>query len=158
MPYRNYVDGFGSGKIVNNLKDSIWAGYNKKTKISYVENYNKGELISGVSIDSNKVEYKYTISEIRPVPKKGLQDFYKHIARNFNTPKVEGLKGKVYITFVVDVDGTLTDFKVLRDIGFGTGDEAIRAVENYKGWIPGEQRGRKVRCAFSIPISVQSTR
>jgi antitoxin component YwqK of YwqJK toxin-antitoxin module len=158
LPNRNYVDGFGSGKIVNNLKDSIWIGYNKKTKISYSENYEKGKLISGVSIDSNKVEYKYTISEIRPLPKKGMQDFYEHIARNFNTPKVEGLEGKVYITFVVDVDGKLTDFKILRDIGFGTGDEAIRAVANYKGWIPGEQRGRKVRCHYSLPINVKSKR
>ena len=158
LPYRNNVNGFGSGKIVNNLKDSIWTGYNKKTKISYSENYNRGELISGVSIDSTKVEYKYTLSEIRPIPKKGMQDFYEHIARNFNTPKVEGLEGKVYITFVVDVDGTLTDFKILRDIGFGTGEEAIRAVKNYKGWIPGEQRGRKVRCHYSLPINVKSKR
>jgi antitoxin component YwqK of YwqJK toxin-antitoxin module len=158
LPHRNYVDGFGSGKIVNSLKDSIWTGYNKKTKISYSENYDKGKLIAGVSIDSNKVEFKYTISEIRPVPKKGMQDFYEHIARNFNTPKVEGLEGKVYVTFVVDIDGTLTDFKILRDIGFGTGEEAIRAVKNYKGWIPGEQRGRKVRCHFSLPINVKSKR
>ena len=78
--------------------------------------------------------------------------------RNFNTPKVEGQEGKVYITFVVDVDGTLTDFKILRDVGFGTGEEAIRVVKNYNGWIPGEQRGRKVRCHYSLPINVKSKR
>jgi antitoxin component YwqK of YwqJK toxin-antitoxin module len=158
LPFRNNVDGFGSGKIVNNLKDSIWTGFNKKTKFSYVENYNKGELISGVSIDSNKVEYKYTVSEIRPVPKKGMEHFYEFIGKNFKTPNIQGLNGKVYVSFVVETDGSITDVKVLRDIGFGTGAEAVRVVSSYKGWIPGEQRGKKVRCTFSLPISVQSTR
>lgn len=146
------------GKIVNNLKDSIWTGYDKKTKIRYFENFKKGEFISGVSVDSNKVEYKYNVREIRPLPKKGMQDFYEYISRNFNTPKVEGLEGKVILSFVVDVDGTLTDFKILRDLGFGTGEEAIRVVKNYNGWIPGEQRGIKLGCVFGLPISVQSNR
>jgi antitoxin component YwqK of YwqJK toxin-antitoxin module len=158
LPYRNNVNGFGSGKIVNNLKDSIWTGYNKKTKISYSENYNKGELISGVSIDSNKVEHKYTVSEIRPVPKKGMDNFMNYIAKTFNTPKVEGLKGKIYVTFVVETDGSITDIKVLRDIGYGTGKEAVRVLTSYGNWIPGEQRGRKVRCTYSLPIMVQTTR
>ena len=158
LPYRNNVNGFGSGKIVNNLKDSIWTGYNKKTKISYSENYNRGELISGVSIDSTKVEHKYTVSEIRPVPKKGMDNFMNYIAKTFNTPKVEGLKGKIYVTFVVETDGSITDVKVLRDIGYGTGKEAIRVLTSYGNWIPGEQRGRKVRCSFSLPITVQSNR
>jgi hypothetical protein len=87
-----------------------------------------------------------------------MQDFYEYISRNFNTPKVEGLEGKVILSFVVDVDGTLTDFKILRDLGFGTGEEAIRVVKNYNGWIPGEQRGIKLGCVFALPISVKSNR
>jgi antitoxin component YwqK of YwqJK toxin-antitoxin module len=158
LSFRNNVSGFGKGKMSNNLKDSIWTGYNKKTKISYSESYKNGKLISGVSIDSNKVEYKYNVSEIRPIPKKGMDNFMNHIARTFNTPKVEGLKGKIYVTFVVETDGSITDVKVLRDLGYGTGAEAIRAVTSYKGWIPGEQRGIKVRCKFSLPIAVLSTR
>ncbi|NDP21725.1 MAG: energy transducer TonB [Paludibacter sp.] len=158
LPYRNNVNGFGKGKIVNNLKDSIWSGLNKKTKISYIENYKNGELISGVSIDSNKVEHKYSVTEIRPIPKKGMDNFNRHIAKTFRCPNVEGLRGKIYVTFVVETDGSITDVKVLRDIGYGTGAEAIRAVTSYEGWIPGEQRGIKVRCKFSLPISVQTTR
>ncbi|TRX22497.1 hypothetical protein FNW25_14410 [Flavobacterium franklandianum] len=87
-----------------------------------------------------------------------MDNFKRHISRTFNTPKVEGLKGKIYVTFVVETDGSITDVRVLRDIGYGSGAEAIRAVSLYKGWIPGEQRGIKVRCKFSLPIAVQSTR
>lgn len=142
LVFRNYERDFGEGKITNNLKDSIWTGYNKKTKISYRENYKNGELLEGVSIDSNKVEYKYTtLSDIRPVPKKGMNDFFKHISENFNIPNKDGLNGKIYVSFVVDVDGKLTDFKVVRnDIGYGTGEDVVRILKSYENWLPGEQR------------------
>lgn len=152
------IYGLGKGKILNNFKDSIWVGENKNFKFTYTEKYNKGQLISGVSIDSNNEEHKYTVSEVRPVPKKGMDDFYKHIGRTFRAPNVEGLKGKIYVTFVVEKDGSINNIKVLRDIGYGSGAEAIRAVSSYKGWVPGEQRGIKVRCTFSMPIAVSSSR
>lgn len=156
LPKNNLA--YGHGKIVDNLKDSIWSGFDKKIKISYREIYQKGKLISGVSIDSNGEEHKYTVSEVYPVPKKGMDDFNRHIARNFKCPNVEGLKGRIYVTFVVETDGSITGIKVLRDIGYGTGAEAIRAMSSYKGWIPGEQKGIKVSCKFSLPIEVKSTR
>jgi antitoxin component YwqK of YwqJK toxin-antitoxin module len=152
------IYGVGKGKIKNNLKDSIWTGENKKFKFTYIENYKNGELVSGISIDSNQVEHKYTTSEIRPIPKKGMSDFNNHISRTFKCPKIEGLKGKIYVSFVVETDGSIADVKVLRDMGYGTGAEAIRVVTSYKGWIPGEQRGIKVRCKFSLPITVLSSR
>lgn len=149
---------YASGKIKNGFKDGLWEGFDKKMGYSFSENYENQKLISGVSIDSNKVEYKYNAIEIRPIPKRGMDDFNRHIARTFNMPKVEGLKGKIYVKFVVEKDGSITDVKVLRDIGYGTGDEAIRVLTNYGVWIPGVQRGIKVRTTFSLPISVQTTR
>ncbi len=159
LRFNDFERDFGSGKILNDLKDSIWTGYNEKTKISYRENYKNGELLEGVSIDSNKVEYKYTIlSYIPPIPKKGMNDFFKYISKNFNIPNKDGLNGKIYVSFVVDVDGKLTDFKVVRnDIGYGTGEQAIRVLKSYENWIPAVQRGRKVSCSFTLPINIQSS-
>ena len=155
LGFKNFERDFGSGKIVNNLKDSIWIGYNKKTKISFRENYKNGEFLEGVSIDSNKVEYKYTsLSDIRPVPKKGMNDFLQFVSKNLKIPDVKGLSGKIFISFVVDVDGKLTDFKVIRDIGYSIGQEAIRVLKSYGNWIPGELRGMKVRCTYSLPINI----
>lgn len=94
--------------------------------------------------------------ETKPVPKKGMDDFYKFIGKNYRTPNKQGLKGKVYITFVIEKNGKIVEPRVLRDLGYGTGDEAIRVVMAYDGFIPGEQRGQKVRCTFSLPISIQS--
>lgn len=94
--------------------------------------------------------------EVKPDFPGGLAKFGKFIAANYRTPDEEGLKGKVYVTFVVEKDGSLTDIKVIRDIGFGTGKEAIRVLKSAPRWIPGEQNGKKVRVLFSLPINIQS--
>lgn len=152
-----YLDNeYGKGKLINYVKDSIWTGSINKTKSTYIEKYDKGTFISGVRIDSNKVENKYTSFESKPNPKKGMADFYQYIGKNYKTPNIQGLKGKVFVTFVVEKDGSLVDFRILRDLGYGTGEEAIRVLKGYGNWIPGEQRGQKVRCSISLPISIHS--
>lgn len=94
--------------------------------------------------------------EVKPDFPGGMEKFYKFIQNNYQAPEEEGLKGKVYVTFVVEKDGSLTDIKVLRDIGYGTGKEAIRVLNKCPKWTPGEQNGKKVRVLYSLPISVQS--
>jgi protein TonB len=92
--------------------------------------------------------------EVKPDFPGGRDEFFKFIAKNYRTPDVKKLNGKVYVTFVIEKDGSLTALKVLRDIGYGTGKEAIRVLELSPKWIPGEQNGQKVRCMFSLPISI----
>ena len=67
------------------------------------------------------------------------------------------MSGKVYVTFVVEKDGSLTDIKVIRDIGFGTGKEAIRVLKSSPKWTPGEKNGKKVRVLYSIPITINAS-
>ena len=81
--------------------------------------------------------------EVKPDFPGGLEKFYKFIGKNFQVPEEEGLKGKIFVTFVVEKDGSLTDIKVLRDIGYGTGKEAIRVLKSCPKWNPGEQNGKK---------------
>lgn len=94
--------------------------------------------------------------EVKPDFPGGIEKFYKFVGNNYKTPEEEGLKGKVYVTFVVEKDGSLTDIKVLRDIGYGTGAEAIRVLKKCPKWTPGEQNGKKVRVLYSLPITIQS--
>jgi len=94
--------------------------------------------------------------EVKPDFPGGLEKFYKFIGKNFVVPEEEGLKGKIFVTFVVEKDGSLTDIKVIRDIGYGTGKEAIRVLKSCPKWNPGEQNGKKVRVLYSLPISIQS--
>ena len=94
--------------------------------------------------------------EVKPDFPGGIEKFYKFVGNNYQAPEEEGLKGKVYVTFVVEKDGSLTDIKVIRDIGYGTGKEAIRVLKKCPKWTPGEQNGKKVRVLYSLPITIQS--
>ena len=94
--------------------------------------------------------------EIKPEYPGGLTEFYNFIGKNFRVPDVKGLAGKIFVTFVIEKDGSITDVKVIRDIGYGTGEEAVRVLQNCKNWIPGEQQGKKVRVLYSLPIVIQA--
>jgi len=100
--------------------------------------------------------YNSAVIEIKPEFKGGLNKFYDYIAKNYRTPDVPGLKGKLLVSFVVEKDGSITDIKVLKDIGYGSGEEAIRILKKCPNWIPAEQKGKKVRCTFMLPINIQS--
>jgi protein TonB len=100
--------------------------------------------------------YNSAVLEIKPEFKGGLNKFYDYIAKNYRTPDVPGLKGKLLVSFVVEKDGSITDIKVLKDIGYGSGEEAIRILKKCPNWIPAEQKGKKVRCTFMLPINIQS--
>lgn len=105
---------------------------------------------------SDNLLYDIQGLDLKPDFPGGRDEFYKFIAKNYRTPDVKKLNGKVYVTFVIEKDGSLTNIKVLKDIGNGTGKEAIRVLELSPKWIPGEQNGKKVRCTYTLPISIQS--
>nr|WP_315200712.1 M56 family metallopeptidase [uncultured Flavobacterium sp.] len=98
-----------------------------------------------------------TVSEIKqPTFPGGIEKFYQFVGANFKTPSEPNLKGKIYITFIIEKDGSLSDFKILRDIGYGTGDEAIRILKLCPKWNPGKIDGNPVKVMYSLPITIQS--
>ena len=79
----------------------------------------------------------------------------KLIERNLVDPQLakdNKIEGKVYVTFVVEKDGSISGVKVLRDIGYGCGAEAIRVVMKMPKWNPGKHRGKPVRVQYNLPI------
>lgn len=72
--------------------------------------------------------------------------FYPPMARE------SGIQGRVFVTFVVEPDGSISDVKILRGIGGGCDEEAVRVVKNMPRWAPGKQRGKPVRVQFNLPI------
>ena len=85
----------------------------------------------------------------------GEAKLYEFIRNNVKYPqlaKETGIEGTVFVQFVVEKDGTLSNVQALRKIGGGCDEEAIRVVKSMPKWKPGSQRGRNVRCSFTIPI------
>lgn len=104
----------------------------------------------------NSQVYALSGLEIKPEFPGGLAEFYKYIAANFVLPAHAGLNGNILATFVIDTDGTVGEVKILRDIGFGTGEEALRVLSNSPKWIPGRQNGQSVRVQYALPIKVKT--
>jgi hypothetical protein len=123
------------------------------------EKTNKNKADSSVSVSNNKVKddttiYISAVVDVQPEFIGGMPKWYSFLQENFKAPDVPGLNGKVIISFVVEKDGSLVDIKVLRDVGYGTGDEAIRIMKLSPNWTPAQQNGATVRCSFVQTISI----
>ena len=102
-----------------------------------------------------KGEEIYMIVEKQATPKEGLKKYYEYFQKNMRYPaqaKRMEVEGKVYLQFVVEKDGSLTDIKILKGIGSGCEEEAVRLVKEGSKWNPGKQGGVPVRVMRSIPI------
>ena len=86
----------------------------------------------------------------------GLDALSKFIADNIKYPqlaKENNITGRVFVSFVVEKDGRVGQVKILRDIGGGCGNEAVRVVKMMPKWKPGKQRGKAVRTQFNLPVN-----
>ncbi len=155
--FRNKMDFQETGNYKDGFKDGIWEGKSHKENTSYSEKYENGKFISGKRTFADGTIKEYFEIETKPYPKRGFKDFYSFIAKNFNQPKESfknKISGKIYIKFVVDIDGKIVEPEIIKGIDYLLDDEAIRVLLEYGDWIPGEQRGVKVRCVFSLPINI----
>lgn len=97
----------------------------------------------------------FTVVEEQPNYPGGEEARIRFLQESIKYPeeaKELGIQGKVFVTFVVEVDGSITDVRVLRGIGGGCDEEAIRVVRSMPKWVPGKQRGVPVRVQFNLPI------
>jgi len=97
----------------------------------------------------------FTVVEEQPSFPGGEEARMKFFLENMKYPEEAmetGIQGTVFLTFVVEDDGSITDVKILRGIGGGCDAEAIRVVQAMPKWIPGKQRGIPVRVQFNLPI------
>lgn len=88
----------------------------------------------------------------------GNAAFLKWVGQNLKYPAQAqrmGIEGKVYVQFVIEKDGSVTDVQAIKGIGGGADEEAVRVIQSAPKWSPGKQRGRAVRVRMILPISFQ---
>lgn len=100
--------------------------------------------------------YDFKDVDIKPEYPGGVEAFYKFIAKNFKAPEEEGLNGKIITTFVIEKDGSISDIKVLQDIGYGSGAEVLKVLTMSKKWIPAKLNDIPVRVLYQFPITIRS--
>jgi protein TonB len=87
-----------------------------------------------------------------------VQRFSNWVKERVKYPQIaqeNGIQGKVFIGFIVEADGTVSNVSVLRSVDKSLDDEAVRVVESSPKWNPGKQRGQPVRVRFSITVNFQ---
>ncbi|MBP8823264.1 MAG: energy transducer TonB [Flavobacteriales bacterium] len=85
----------------------------------------------------------------------GMAKMYQYLQNNTKYPDMEfdaGIQGKVFVEFVVEKDGDISDVKVRRGISPGLDKEAVRAVKSMPKWSPGKMNGKPVKVRFTIPV------
>ena len=98
----------------------------------------------------------YQIVEQMPEFPNGQEALMLYIAKQVKYPpeaKKAGAQGRVFIVFIVEPDGSLSDFKVLRGIGYGCDEEALRVAKSMPKWQPGIHRGKAVRVQYLVPVN-----
>jgi TonB family protein len=139
----------------NALSEIVIRGYPKKDPVNKIANPLYEVVIRAKSDESGKV-YDFVSLETQPSFPGGMDKFYGYVQRSVIYPKEakdNRIEGKVFLSFVVETDGALSDIKVERKLGGGTDEEAVRVLEESPKWIPGVQNGQRVRVKYNIPIS-----
>ena len=144
------------------------------TQIEVVEDDVEVEDVEiNAEVDQNEVieEYEFTPPEIEeeeiveaeifkvveemPEFPGGAAKMMEFIQKNIKYPMMareSDIQGRVFVNFVVEPNGEISNVEVLRGIGGGCDEEAVRVVKSMPNWKPGKQRGSAVRCAFTVPI------
>lgn len=97
----------------------------------------------------------FIVVENMPVFGSGDADLLAYLSQNIKYPilaRETGITGTVYISFVVERDGSLSDIRILREVGGGCTTEALRVIQNMPRWTPGNQRGIPVRVRMNLPV------
>lgn len=113
------------------------------------------EYIPVAEEEEEAEEVIFTVVESMPDFPGGDAARIKYLNENIKYPQMareSGIQGRVFVTFVVEKDGNVTDVRVLRGIGGGCDEEAVRVIKNMPKWNPGKQRGKSVRVQFNMPI------
>jgi periplasmic protein TonB len=115
-----------------------------------------GTEVSNSGDNGNAIENTSMLDKLPEFPG-GMKKFYTYVGNNFEKPEIDGLNTlKVYVGFVIERDGSMSNIKVLRDPGYGLGDEAVRVLKSLKTkWTPGIINSKPVRTAYNLPISIE---
>jgi len=112
-------------------------------------------VIAPVEEEKEDVDQIFLVVEETATPKGGMSAFYKYVSDKMKYPaqaRRMGIEGKVFVEFVINRDGSITDVKAIKGIGAGCDEEAVRVVQSAPPWNPGKQRGKPVRQRYVVPI------
>jgi TonB family protein len=138
--------------ITSNIKEmTVIKSANQTSYVILV----KGDKTNALADITKSGDEIFTIVEESAEPANGMEEFYKYIGTNLRYPSEawqKGIEGRVFIEFVINTDGSISDARPLKGIGAGCDEEATRVIANAAAWKPGMQNGKIVRQRMVLPI------
>ena len=114
------------------------------------------EYVAPEVVEEEVVEQEiFQIVEEMPSFPGGEGKLMEYVAKNIKYPQIAretGIQGRVFVGFVVEPDGSISNVKLLRGIGGGCDEEAMRVIKSLPKWKPGKQRGKPMRVSYQIPV------
>ena len=107
------------------------------------------------TVVAQKNQKVFDIVEQMPEYPGGQAALFEYLSKNIKYPadaEKKKVEGKVFVTFVVDTDGKITDVSLMRKVFPSLDAEAIRVISAMPNWIPGKQKGQVVRVKYTVPI------
>ena len=115
------------------------------------------EYVAPVIEEDEVVEQEiFQIVEEMPEYPGGDKKLLEYVAKSVKYPQIareSGIQGRVFVNFVIEPDGSVSNVKVLRGIGGGCDEEAMRVIKSMPKWKPGKQRGKAVRVTYTLPVN-----
>ncbi|MEP1097371.1 MAG: energy transducer TonB [Cyclobacteriaceae bacterium] len=151
-PPKKTVDLF----IIKEVEEEIIEEIEVRLDVEINEETTIEDIVYEIPVEEEDADELFTVVENFPEPVGGMRAFNEYLAKNIKYPRQAmrlGVSGRVFLKFVVERDGSLTDIRVVKGIGGGCDKEAIRVLSNAPAWQPGKQRGRPVRVSMILPIS-----
>ena len=113
------------------------------------------EIVVQAEQPKEETDEIFTVVEESATPKGGMQAFYKFVGEKIKYPaqaRRMGIEGRVFVEFVINKDGSLSDVRSIKGIGAGCDEEAVRIIQSAPAWNPGKQRGKSVKQRYTLPI------
>ncbi|MDH5602530.1 MAG: energy transducer TonB [Cyclobacteriaceae bacterium] len=114
------------------------------------------EIVIEDEPEAEVAEEIFTIVEDPAMPVGGYAAFYEYVSKRMKYPtqaRRMGIEGKVFVQFVIDKDGSITEVQAVKGIGAGCDEEAVRVVQSHPKWSPPKQRGQPVKQRIVLPIT-----
>ena len=121
--------------------------------VSSATPFTQAESVSMKVADNDSI---YQVVEVMPEFPGGMDQMAKYLSENIKYPeeaKEKGISGRVFISFVIEKDGSVSNVEVMKSIGGGCDEESLRVVKAMPKWKPGMNKGKAVRVSYVLPIS-----
>ncbi|GEM_PF-5714152 len=144
------------GAYIKNKYEGIWNWYHLNGQKSSEELYFKGKRIKAEYWDANGMRVDSTEGEHMARFNGSVQGFRKYVDSKLKYPESavnQEDEGRVYVSFVVEKDGSLSNIKAVKSVGKALTEEALRVVRSSPKWEPAKQHNRFVRIHYTFPIT-----